>query len=114
MKVKFSPEFYKIYKKKIDVRTANRFNDQLSIFRTNPLALELHNHKLIDKWEGFISIDITNDYRAIYQEISEGVETVAYFITLGTHKELYRQISERQNQQSKDKGKKKLSLKHKV
>lgn len=89
MKVKFSPEFYQIYKKKIDVRIRNRFNDQIKIFRNNPLDTELHNHTLKDEWEGYRSINITNDYRAIYHEIVEGEEPVAYFITLRTHKELY-------------------------
>jgi hypothetical protein len=35
------------------------------------------------------SIDITNDYRAIYEEVREGDNTIAYFFLLGTHKELY-------------------------
>ena len=35
------------------------------------------------------SQDITNDYRAVYEEVPSGNETVAYFSLLGTHKELY-------------------------
>jgi hypothetical protein len=36
------------------------------------------------------SQDITNDYRAVYEEVpSSGTETVAYFSLLGTHRELY-------------------------
>lgn len=38
---------------------------------------------------GFRSIDITGDYRALYQEKLEGDELVAVFTTIGTHKDLY-------------------------
>jgi len=44
---------------------------------------------LHEEWEGFRSIDITNDYRAVYEEVQEGEEINAYFVALGTHDELY-------------------------
>ncbi len=90
MKVKFSQEFYRIYKKKIDVRIRKSVNEQLEIFRENPFYDVLDNHELQDKWVGYRSIDITNDYRAVYEEIMEREDIVAYFVTLGTHKELYK------------------------
>lgn len=89
MKVKFSQEFYQIYKKKIDVRIRKSVNERLEIFRENSFDDVLDNHELQDEWVGYRSIDITNDYRAIYEEIIEGEDTVAYFVTLGTHEELY-------------------------
>ena len=31
----------------------------------------------------------TNDYKAIYSERAKGEDSIAYFIVIGTHKELY-------------------------
>lgn len=60
------------------------------MFAKNPLDPELHNHELHSPYKGLRSIDITNDYRAIYQEKTIGKETIAYFSLLGTHKKLYK------------------------
>ncbi len=56
---------------------------------SNPSDPSLDNHPLKDPWIGCRSIDITADYRAIYEETNEGDENIAYFITIGTHQELY-------------------------
>lgn len=57
--------------------------------RYDPQNPQLNNHFLAREHSGFRSIDITNDYRALYTEKSEGGETVAYFEEIGTHEELY-------------------------
>jgi mRNA-degrading endonuclease YafQ of YafQ-DinJ toxin-antitoxin module len=44
---------------------------------------------LAREYEGYKSINITSYWRALYKEIEEGEETVAYFVTLGTHAQLY-------------------------
>lgn len=90
MKIKFSQEFYRIYKKKIDAKIRKSVTERLEIFKTNPRDESLHNHELRDKWEEYRSIDITADYRAIFMELGEG-EMLYYFVTLGTHKQLYTQ-----------------------
>lgn len=59
-------------------------------FVKNPNEPVLDNHELRDKWEGHKSIDITNDYRAIYYEWEVDDEVVAYFVAIGTHDQLYR------------------------
>lgn len=89
MKIKFSQEFYRIYKTKVDVRIRKSANERLEIFNRNPLDNVLDNHELKEEWTGYRSIDITNDYRAVYKEITEGEESVAYFVTIGTHQQLY-------------------------
>jgi len=61
----------------------------MKIFQKDHLNPELNNHALQDEYEGFNSIDITNDYRTIYEEVQVGKKTIAYFFLLGTHKELY-------------------------
>src|SRR3954453_5322788 len=83
-----SKEFIELYKK-ADVRLRKRVDEKFRIFEKNPFDLGLNNHPLRDKWADHRSIDITNDYRAIYKEVREGEELNAYFVGLGTHDELY-------------------------
>ena len=83
-----TPKVFKILKK-VDVRIRKSFKEQILLFSKNPLGQKLHNHALKDEWEGYRSIDITADYRAIYEEVKIGKDTVAYFVDLGTHPELY-------------------------
>ena len=75
--------------KKVDVRIQKSVKEKMLLFSKDPNSPQLNNHPLRDKYKGYRSIDITNDYRAIYQETKIGDNTVAYFIALGTHKELY-------------------------
>ena len=88
MNVKLAPDLIKKLRK-LDVRIGNRFREKIIIFEKNPNEPELHNHELRKPYEGLRSIDITNDWRAIYEEITLGEDTVAYFSILGTHYELY-------------------------
>lgn len=89
MKVQFSPELIDKLKKQ-DVRIRHSFKKAIELFTQDPNNLELDNHELEREWQGFRSIDITADLRTIYQEDKEGSKLVAYFVALGTHKELYR------------------------
>jgi len=88
MIVKYSPSFLKTFKK-VDVRIRKSFKEKILIFTKDPLDLRLDNHELKKEWQGYRSIDITSDYRAVYKETQIEDETVAYFVALGTHKELY-------------------------
>lgn len=89
MKVRFSPDFYRQYKK-VDVRIRKSVDEKVEIFLKDPYNLELDNHPLKREWEGYRSIDITGDYRAIYKKIDKGVDIVAYFVALETHRKLYK------------------------
>ena len=88
MKIQLSSYFHRKIKKE-DVRIQNSFKEALGIFMLNPFDLQLDNHPLKDPWKGCRSIDITADYCAIYEEINEGDDVIAHFITIGTHQELY-------------------------
>ncbi len=88
MRTRYTREFYKLYKK-VDVRIRKEVDRKIKIFQQDHLNLELNNHALREEYEGFRSIDITNDYRAIYEEMQSGEEPIAYFFLLGTHDELY-------------------------
>ena len=88
MKVRYSPDFYRQYKK-ADVRIQNRVDEKIEVFLKDPYDLQLDNHALKRQWKGYRSIDITSDWRAVYKETQIGDETVAYFVVLGSHDELY-------------------------
>ena len=88
MRVQYDADFLDKLKH-VDVRIRKSFDERIELFKQNPHNPQLHNHALKDPYEGFRSIDITNDYRAVYEEVSSGNETVAYFSLFGTHKELY-------------------------
>ena len=75
--------------KKVNVRIRRVVDKQLEQFEKDPLEKNLNNHKLREKWQGYRSIDINNDYRAIFREVDEGEEHNVYFVDLGTHEELY-------------------------
>lgn len=75
--------------KKVDVKIRKSFKERIILFSKNPTNPELNNHALKEQYEGYKSIDITVDYRAIYEEVKIGGEKVAYFVILGTHEELY-------------------------
>ena len=89
MTVRYSPAFLRQLKKQ-DVRIRKSFKEKLAIFIIDPFNPQLDNHALRKRYLGYRSIDITVDYRALYQEKIEGSQPVAYFVVLGTHKDLYR------------------------
>ena len=88
MTVYYDPAFLTRLKN-INVRILNNFKKKIVLFARDPNNSELNNHKLKKEWIGHRSIDITSDYRAIYIEKQVGEETVAYFVDIGTHNELY-------------------------
>jgi addiction module RelE/StbE family toxin len=45
----------------------------------------LRNHPLSGKYEGFRSIDVTEDWRALYRKEPERI----IFVDIGTHTQLY-------------------------
>lgn len=93
MKRQYDPKFIKTLKK-LDVRIRKDFKKRITIFAKNPFDLQLNNHKLKDEYEGYRSIDITIDYRAIYEEINEDDEPIAYFFLIGKHQQLYGKTEE--------------------
>lgn len=89
MKVQLAPKLIDKLKKQ-DVRIQKSFKKAIDLFSQDPTNLELNNHELHREWEGFRSIDITADWRALYQEVQDGNASLAYFVALGTHNQLYR------------------------
>lgn len=65
------------------------FREAFELFLHDPRHPALRNHQLQGKFAGYRSIDITDDWRAMYKEIRSGETIVIYFSALGTHKQLY-------------------------
>ncbi len=72
--------------KKLSSKLQRKTVQQLMLFAKDKTDKQLNNHKLKGKYKGACSINITGDYRAIYEEIEDDVYI---FITIGTHSELY-------------------------
>lgn len=89
MKIVYDPGFYDSLKK-VDVRIIKSLRERILLFSKNPDDSQLNNHPLKKRFEGYRSIDITSDWRAVYKEILKGDETIAYFVALGTHSQLYK------------------------
>lgn len=93
MIIKYDPVFLQKLKK-ANVRIKNKFKKQLAIFIKEPFSPQLNNHPLEREYKGYRSIDITNDWRAIYTEKVKDHDITAYFESLGTHDKLFRKSSE--------------------
>lgn len=61
------------------------FRDKLAIFLSEEFSAKLNNHALAGEYFGYRSINISGDWRAILKQNQDGV----YFVTLGTHSQLY-------------------------
>ncbi|MDP3974411.1 MAG: type II toxin-antitoxin system mRNA interferase toxin, RelE/StbE family [bacterium] len=89
MIIRYDSDFIKKLKK-VNVKARKSFKDAMLIFSKDPYAPQLNNHPLKRDWTDFRSINVTADYRAVYSEIEEDGETIAYFVAIGNHKELYK------------------------
>lgn len=60
--------------------------DKLALFKVEPYNKIFNNHKLKGSLKTYRSINITGDYRVIYEQLNH--ETVR-LIRIGSHSELY-------------------------
>lgn len=72
---------------KLPVKVKAKMVERITLFSKDPLDFVLRNHALNTPYKGSYSIDITGDYRAIYQLVDD--ET-ALFTHVGTHSQLYK------------------------
>jgi addiction module RelE/StbE family toxin len=83
-RIEFSPIFDKqIARAPAEIKLA--FHEVYYLFSENPTHPALRNHLLTGKYAGFRSIDVTEDWRALYREEPERL----LFMELGTHEALY-------------------------
>ncbi|MEK7560609.1 MAG: type II toxin-antitoxin system mRNA interferase toxin, RelE/StbE family [Patescibacteria group bacterium] len=81
----FHRHFEKRYAK-ISSAQQKQVKERLSIFARNPFDAVLQNHSLHGKYQGYRSINISGDWRAVYKFREDGA---MIFVDLGTHSELY-------------------------
>lgn len=83
-RIEFSPIFNKkLAKAPTEIKFA--LKQVLEFFGDNPNHEALRNHPLTDKYAGIRSIDVTDDWRALYRKECERI----LFVDLGTHDQLY-------------------------
>ena len=83
-RVEFSAIFNK-KRKAAPLEIKQVFREVLDLFAENPNHPALRNHTLTGKYAGFRSIDVTDDWRALYRTENERI----IFVDFGTHVELY-------------------------
>ncbi len=88
MKIVFKKSFDKS-KSKLDLFVRRKLTERLLIFESNPFHELLLNHALRGEYEGYRSINITGDYRAIFAELSLWHYEFVEFVEIGTHSQLY-------------------------
>ncbi len=89
MRIDYSKRFIKHFKK-IPVKIKKAFRDKVDIFRSDKNDESLQKHFLKGEWEGFLSINVTGDWRAIYHELGDGSIEWVEFVEIGTHSQLYK------------------------
>ena len=88
IRIEFSPLFNRKLKQ-LPRKITAAFDETLEIFWEDLNHKQLRRHFLKEKFAGYQSIDITEDYRAIFREEKNGNTTVIKFHVIGTHKDLY-------------------------
>jgi addiction module RelE/StbE family toxin len=68
------------------------FKESRELFSDNPNHPSLRNHKLREKYAGFRSIDVTDDWRALFKIHKDKSKITITFHILGTHSQLYSEL----------------------
>lgn len=72
---------------KLPEKVKIKFAVKLSALLKDSQSSVLNNHKLKGEYNGYFSINITGDVRAIYKIVDN---EIYYFIAIGAHSELYK------------------------
>jgi addiction module RelE/StbE family toxin len=86
MQIEYSKKLIKEFVK-CPVNVKTNFKARLKIFINDQYYPIFNNHPLIGKLKNYRSINITGDWRAIFEELDEG--KIIYFVAIGTHSQLY-------------------------
>ncbi len=85
MRVLLSKQFEKMFRK-CPQEIKHKFAEKLQMFKKNKHSPTINNHALSGKLKGLKSINISGDWRLIFEEKSEEMILVA----IGTHSQLYK------------------------
>ena len=89
MSIKYSATFKKQYKKS-PKKIQEKVKVRISLFVQDPTNQLLNNHALTGKFQGYSSINISGDWRAIYSiRLDLKSKQEYYFELVGTHSQLY-------------------------
>lgn len=88
MEIRYGTRFRRQYLK-ADKEIKVAFAQTLEMFLEDPNHPSLRNHQLKEKFAGYRSIDITDDWRALFKIKGSKTKTVITFYILGTHTQLY-------------------------
>jgi len=90
MNIKYSATFKKQYKK-APKKIQEKVKERVSLFVQDPTNQMLNNHALTGKYQGYRSINITGDWRAVYSiRLDPSSKQEFYFELVGTYSQLYR------------------------
>jgi len=73
--------------KKTPPHIIKRFKEVITIFEADEFDKCLNNHKLQGEYSNYRSVNISADWRLVYEKIDENSYRL---ILIGTHSELYR------------------------
>jgi len=85
MKIRFHYNFKRQYRK-LRGNEKKKFKERRNIFLIDPYHPLLNNHPLKGKYEGYRSINIGGDLRALYKRLENDV---VLFAEIGSHGNLY-------------------------
>lgn len=83
MKIDYHKDFIKSYKK-LPKKIQNKFKVRQLLFEKDEFNPVLNNHGLKGKWEGYRSINVSGDMRAIFRREAEEV----IFVAIDSHSNL--------------------------
>ena len=72
--------------RKIPAKIKAKFYERMDIFILDEFDFRLRNHPLSGEYKGSRSIDITGDWRVLYERKNE---QAVLLIDIGTHSQLY-------------------------
>ncbi|KKS14076.1 hypothetical protein A2617_03520 [Candidatus Daviesbacteria bacterium RIFOXYD1_FULL_41_10] len=87
MKIHFTKDFKKTYKKRVQSNNnlAKRFELRYDLFENDPTNPVLKDHALFGKLQGHRAFSTTGDIRVVYYIFKD----TCYFIDIGTHNQVY-------------------------
>lgn len=85
MGLHYSSRFRKQYKK-LAQHLRGKVQDRIALLVRDEFHPILNNHQLHKEYEGCQSINITGDWRVVYEKYSDGTFNI---MEVGTHSELY-------------------------
>ena len=85
MKTRFHKKFRKMLQR-LPKKIQDKFFERLELFADTPFHPILNNHSVEPTYPNWRSINVTGDYRALF-EVKVG--EIALFMKIGTHSELY-------------------------